>query len=400
MFGIGCLHLFSSPAPAAEAEAATDAERSALVESHNAFAFDLYRNLAADKSGDLFFSPVSIATALTMLRGGARGQTAIEMDQAMHITLPPDRLHPALYAVESARKDHDASWELSSASRLWGQSGLEIEPAYQALTRTWYGAELTTVDFGDSSAAVETINTWVSDNTNARITEILSPSSVNASTALVLTNAIWFQGDWGQAFDPEMTTQRPFTRADGSTVGVSMMAQRATVKWAELSQGSALALPYEGGELEMLIVLPDEPDGLPALEATLGAAEMMRWQQSLRSQKVNIRLPSFEMADDMSLSGALTALGMPSVFSGSADLSGIAPGIVPSEVLHKAWVSVDERGTEAAAATAVITSRSAPPKIPVFNADHPFIFFIRDARSGSILFAGRMTGEQSAAGGG
>ena len=178
-----------------------------------------------------------------------------------------------------------------------------------------------------------------------------------------------------------------------------MMTQQATVKWADLSQGASLALPYEGGELEMLIILPDEPDGLTALEAELDVSQMMLWQQSMRSQKVNIHLPSFEMNDDMSLRSTLTALGMPSIFSSSADFSGIAPGIILSEVLHKAWVSVDEKGTEAAAATAVITSRSATPKIPLFNADHPFLFFIRDARSGAILFAGRMTGESGSTGG-
>lgn len=271
--------------PLVEVTAITDAERRAIVDSNNAFAFDLYRRLAATDSGDLFFSPASISTALSMLRGGARGETATEMDRAMHITLSPDRLHPALSSVEAALQEHDSTWKMSSASRLWGQQGLDIEPAYQELTRTWYGAELATVNFSAPQAAVKTINTWVSDHTNAHIPKLLKPNAVDASTALVLTNAIWFQGDWSQAFDPEKTTKGPFTRADGSTVEVSMMTQRATVKWADLPQGAALALPYDGGELEMLIILPDAPDGLPTLEAALDASQMMLWQQSMTSRE-------------------------------------------------------------------------------------------------------------------
>lgn len=380
----------SSPQPTVRV---SDAELSTLVGGNTAFAIDLYRYLAKGQEGNLFLSPASISAALAMTRGGARGTTATEMDTTLHFGLDQDRLHPAYATLDSSLRSDDDPWELAIANRLWGQQDLAFEQPFLDLTRTHYGAELAAVDFGGATEPTRLeINGWISENTNQRIPELLKPGVIDASTALVLTNAIYFLGTWKVAFDPALTSDQPFTKADGEQAQVPLMNQETPVRWTETEDLALLAMPYSGDRLELVIALPSTHDGLPALEASLTPELVADWDTAMRPAKVKVWLPRFTMSADFELSKALTELGMPSAFSGGADFTGMttSTGLFISAVVHQAFVDVSEVGTEAAAATAVVMTRSARPKVTAFRADHPFLFFIRDTQTGAVLFMGRM----------
>jgi serine protease inhibitor len=386
----------AEPAPAPAAALPTEGsveELATLAAGNTAFALDLYRYLAENQQGNLFLSPASISAALAMTRGGARGTTAAEMDTTLHFSLPQERLHPAYAALDASLNSADDPWELAIANRLWGQQGMAFEQPFLDLTRTHYGAEMASVDFAGATEPTRLeINGWVSDNTAERIPELLKPGVIDASTALVLTNAIYFLGTWDNAFDPALTSDQPFTTAAGKELKVPLMFQESTVRWSETEELALLALPYSGDRLEMVIALPAAHDGLPALEAALSPATLAEWDQAMRPAKVKVWLPRFELNADFELSKALGDLGMPTAFGGGADFSGMTTdtGLFISAVVHQAFVDVNEQGTEAAAATAVVMTRSAKPRVTAFRADHPFLFMIRDTQTGSVLFMGRM----------
>ena len=246
------------------------------------------------------------------------------------------------------------------------------------------------MDFGATEPTRQQINAWVSDSTNERIPELLAPGVIDPATTLVLTNAIWFQGSWATTFEAERTAELPCTMADGKQAKGPLMHQEHQHRWGQLEGLSLLALPYEGDRLEMLLALPDAHDGLPTLEASVSPETLDAWDAALRPMKVQVWLPRFELSSDFELSAALAELGMPSAFGGDADFSGItqAEALAISKVIHQAWVAVDEQGTEAAAATAVVTKRSIP-RTATFRADRPFLFLIRDTQTGAMLFMGR-----------
>jgi len=384
----------AEPAPSAQPTGpVTDDELGTLVDGNTAFAMDLYRHLAGNQQGNLFLSPASVSAALAMTRGGARGATATEMDDTLHFGLGQDRLHPAYAALDASLNSDDDPWELAIANRLWGQQGLAFEQPFLDITRNHYGAELASVDFAGATEPTRLeINDWVSDNTAERIPELLKPGVIDASTALVLTNAIYFLGTWDKPFDPEATTDQPFTTAAGEQVQVPLMYQETAVRWTETEDLALLAMPYSGDRLEMVIALPAAHDGLPALEASLTPEVLTDWDTHMRPAKVKVWLPRFELNAEFELSKALGDLGMPTAFGGGADFSGMttATGLFISAVVHQAFVDVNEKGTEAAAATAVVMTRSARPKVTQFRADHPFLFLIRDTQTGAVLFMGRM----------
>ncbi len=380
----------AAPAPA---PAVTPEELAAVAAGDTAFAVDLYKHMAAAGEGNLFLSPASISTALAMTRGGARGATAEEMDSTLHFSLPQDRLHPAYAALDASLRPADAPWQLSVANRLWGQVGLDFEQPFLDLTREHYGAELASVNFSASEPARQEINAWVSEKTHERIPELIPQGAIDGSTTLVLTNAIHFLANWMEAFDPANTSEQPFTKADGKELPVPLMHAELPARWHSDDALSVLALPYDGDRLELLVVLPAAHDGLPALESSLSPETLGAWDRLARRGKVKVWLPRFEQRSSMELSGALRAMGMPSAFGGGADFTGMVAsgGLFISAVLHEAWLRVDEVGTEAAAATAVVMTRSArAPQVPTFRADHPFLYFIRDRETGTVLFMGRM----------
>ena len=376
-----------------------------LAEGEVAFAFDLYQALRGVE-GNLFFSPYSISTALAMTYAGAAGETAGQMADVLHFTLPAEGLHPAFnaYALDlEARAEQETDgtpFELSIANSLWGQQGFPFLPAFLDVLAENYGAGMRLVDYGnDPEGARKAINAWVSDETRDRIKDLIPQGAVDVMTRLVLANAIYFKAGWLNPFDESATAPESFHRLDGSTVDVPMMHLSDTFGYAAADGYMAIELPYRSGNASMLIVLPDE-GRFEAVEQEMSAKAVGDLAGSLTHGLVNLSLPKFTYESEFSLNAALIALGMPDAFDPSrADFSGMdgARDLYISDVLHKAFVSVDEQGTEAAAATAVIMEvTSAPVGEPIsFTVDRPFLYMIRDQQTGTLLFLGRVVDPSS-----
>jgi serpin B len=377
------------------------ADRAEAVKGSNAFAVDLYRQLGA-KPGNLFFSPESISTAFAMTYAGAHGQTATEMARVFHFTLPQERLHPAMGALLAGMNAPHQGYALSVADALWAEQDAHFLPAYLALVQTNYGAGFHPVDFkSDPEGARATINQWVEKQTNDKIQNLLGPGTVTPLTRLILTNAIYFKAAWADQFSKSATKNGDFHISASKTIQAPTMHRSGHYYYFKGPSIQALLLPYEKDEVSMLILLPDEVDGLPALERSLTAANLEKWIESLGyAEEVIVSLPRFNITQQFELSSELKKLGMKAAFDASdADFSGIAgdKSLVVSAAIHKAYIDLDENGTEAAAATAVVMMPTAippmrnPPPPIVFTADHPFLFLIRENASGAILFMGRVT---------
>lgn len=382
-------------APAADVAAASSESK--------AFALDLYQVLAEQEPGNLFFSPGSVSTALTMTYAGARGETATEMANVLHLGMPAERLHPAHGQVLGGMLGGDAPYELAVANRLWGANHRTFVPEFLTTTRECYGAELERLDFkADPDGSRHTINSWVSDVTHDRIVDLLPEGSIKSDTGLVLTNAIYFKGNWAEKFEESDTQDKPFTLRSGDPVTVPMMHTFESFGYAHVEGVQLLEMPYEGDDLAMLVLLPDDPAGLDALEDQLVPATLNSWTAGLRHQDVLVDLPKFTVDSSFDLGETLAGMGMPRAFDPeTANFHGMVPPTAGQEltwiskVIHKAFVEVSEEGTEAAAATAVVMAvatscveETAPP--PSFVADHPFVFLIRNKRTGAILFMGRI----------
>lgn len=372
----------------------------ALAEGNTAFALDLYRLLAAEP-GNVFFSPHSISVALAMTYAGARGDTADQMAQTLHFTLPPDRLHPAFnaYSLDLEARAEAVSegtpFELSVANSLWGQRGYAFLPEFLDLLAEHYGVGMRLVDFqADPEAARHAINQWASDETRERIRDLIPPGVIDDLTRLVLANAIYFKAAWMAPFDVGATAPAPFYRLDGTSLEVQMMRQEESFAYALGDGYRAVVLPYETGNVSMVILLPDE-GRFESIEQSLGPAMLEEVMNGLSYGPVRLGLPRFQFESSFNLGEALRALGMTDAFeAGRADFSGMdgTRDLYIQAVLHKAFVAVDEKGTEAAAATAVVVGIvSAPIDEPIeFTVDRPFIFLIRDDQTGNILFVGRV----------
>lgn len=381
---------------------AADDKLTETVRGNNQFALELYGKLREEK-GNLFFSPYSISTALGMTYAGAKGDTAEEMAKTLHFALPSDKLHPTFAAIGKALNSGDPKrgYRLSVANRLWGQRGYHFLPGFLALTRESYGAELAPVDFArQTEQSRRAINAWVEEKTQGKIKDLLQPGDLGAMTRLVLTNAIYFKGRWSSPFDKGATKEAPFHASANQDVRVPTMHRTSGLAYWAGDGLKLVALPYGQGDLSMVILLPDQVDGLEALEARLTEKNLAKWLGGLRQNQVNVSLPRFAMTARFKLAEVLKAMGMKRAFSpGQSDFTGISTkgDLVLSDVIHQAFVDVNEEGTEAAAATAVVM-RGAPSPIPPppveFRADHPFVFLIRDNATGSLLFVGRVTSPQ------
>ncbi len=373
------------------------ADRAAVVEGNNAFAVTLYGQLR-EQSGNLFFSPESISTALAMAYAGARGDTASEMAKTLHFTLPPDRLHPAMGALLSDLNTAHQGYQLSVANALWAQRGYHFLDGFLTLMNNDYGACFNQVDFkGATEAARLTINHWVEQKTANKITDLLQPGSVRPTTRLVLTNAIYFKGSWQSQFDKAQTKEEDFHLSTTQNKKAPLMHREGGFNYFDGKTFQVLEIPYQSNELSMVIFLPNDVGGLPALENLLNTSNTMQWLGQLSPvTKVIVTLPKFKTTQQFELGGTLAAMGMPQAFTGRADFSGMTGtrDLAISAVIHKAYIDVNEEGTEAAAATAVtmraMAVRAPNPAPPVFRADHPFVFLIRDNGSKSILFMGRV----------
>ncbi|HEY3320373.1 MAG TPA: serpin family protein [Planctomycetota bacterium] len=367
-------------------------------EANNAFGLELYARLAS-KPGNLFISPSSIETALAMTYAGARGNTAAEMAKVLHLP-EGDKVHEDLGVflkglnAATGPDGKPRAFELSVANRLWGQKGYAIVSAFLSLNKESYGAGLEELNFAESEAARVTINTWVEKQTKDRIKNLIPRGVLDAATRLVLTNAIYFKGKWEAPFTKTATREAPFRISDAEQVPCQMMSAGGDHLYMENETLQALKLPYQGKELSMIILLPKTND-LARLERNLTTANLAAWIGSMTEPMVSVSFPRFKMTAAFMLKSDLQALGMKDAFVyPHADFTGIEPKkeFYVGEVLHKAFVEVNEEGTEAAAATAVIGKTGGPPPKPkVFRADHPFLFVIRHEQSGAILFLGRLT---------
>ena len=397
MLTLGLMLFAVAACEAEQPKGKTDALIKALAKGNSAFALNLYRKLAA-RQGNLFVSPFSISTALAMTYAGARGDTEAQMAQAMRFGPERGQTHSAFKALieDLNARQEKGSYELNVANALWGQEGLGFLEEFLDLTRENYGAGLQEVDFeGDTEAARQTINEWVEKETNEKIKDLIQRGMLTPATQFVLTNAIYFKGDWMLPFDKERTSDMPFTLAAGGTVQTPMMQQTEEFRYMEAETFQALELPYAKQELSMIILLPRSTDELADLEQSLTQASLRKWLRGLNHREVHVYLPRFRATYAVELAETLKEMGMTDAFSlPPADFSGMTGGqdLCISAIIHKAYVDVNEEGTEAAAATAVgMLGGVAMPQEPVvFRADHPFVFLIRDNRSGSILFVGRL----------
>ncbi len=381
--------------PAASAHDLTE-----LADGNAAFAFDLYHTLRGE-GGNLFFSPYSISTALAMTYAGAAGETAGQMAATLHFTLPAESLHPALnaYALDLQARAEQATegtpFELSIANSLWGQQGFPFLPEFLDLLAENYGAGMRLVDYeSDPEGARKAINDWVSDETREKIKDLIPQGAIDAMTRLVLANAIYFKAGWLNPFEETATAPGPFHLLDGSEVEIPMMQQSESYGYVIGDGYRAIELPYRNGNTSMLIILPDEGQ-FEAVEEQLSPAMMTDLLGRMTYGPVNLSVPKFTYESEFNLNDALIALGMTDAFDpGRADFSGMdgTRDLYISDVLHKAFVSVDEEGTEAAAATAVIMSLTSAPmgELITFTIDRPFIYMIRDQQTGTILFLGRV----------
>jgi serpin B len=378
----------------------TKAELSAVVEGGNHFAFDLYGRLRAD-DGNLFFSPASISTALAMTLAGASGNTAVEMAKTLHVQMPKEQLDEAMRDLLASWKSSDkkAGFQLQVANRLWAQAGDQFLPAFLAVTRDDYGAELARLDFlTQAEQARQTINKWVEDQTEKKITDLIPSAALLKAARLVLTNAIYFKGNWSDSFDKSRTKDEDFHVSADRTIKAPLMTTRHRFRYAAADGLQFLELPYGDRSLSLIVILPEKVGGLAEIEGKLTLDNWRQWTDRLQPQEVIVYLPRFKTTSQFELGQLLQSMGMVSAFvPHSADFSGMTGtrNLYISAVLHKAFVDVNEEGTEAAAATAVIMMRASarplqPTKPPVFRADHPFVFAIRDNRNGAILFLGRV----------
>ena len=388
------------------------AEVGVVAKDNNAFALELFQQLR-EKEGNLFFSPYSISSALGMTYAGAKGDTAKGMEKALHLSLTGDVFHASLAAL-TAQLEKDATankYQLSVANQLWGDQFFQkfFLKSFLDLNKNIYNAKLETVDFTKAEAAAKAINTWVSKKTNDKIKDLVNKGMFEKDdpTALVLTNAIYFKGDWVAKFEKSATQSESFFVSAKESIKADLMFQQGDFLYTKDQDAQLLAMPYQGNTLQMIVVLPTKKDGLPALEKSLSLAKLDGWVSSMFTEDVRVKLPKFKSESSFALAEPLKKMGMEEAFTAGANFSGMADlkalstamrgesALYISEVVHKGFVEVNEAGAEAAAATAVIigvtTDSFEAPKPPKeFIANHPFLYLIRDTKTGAILFMGRM----------
>jgi len=401
------------------AKPAVQKDQRAVVEGNNNFALESYAKLRA-REGNLFFSPYSISTALAMTYAGARGQTEAQMWRVLHFPRESykaldDKQDSPFYRIERRPMSREriaaafgslqkslmadskkGGYELTVANALWGQKDYGFLKEFLELIKVNFDGGLNEVDFINAAeSARSTINTWVEKKTRNKIKNLIPKGVLTRLTRLVLTNAIYFKGNWASQFKMDRTKIAPFTLTGGEKVDVPMMNQTADFNYMETEDFQGLEMPYVDDELSMIILLPKRGDGLAEFEKTLTLKNLSQWLAKLHKRKVIVSVPKFKMTSQFRLAEVLKSMGMTDAFVPDvADFSGMngKRDLFIWAVIHKAYVDVNEEGTEAAAATAVVVGITSvgPARIPVFRADHPFLFLIRDNHSGSILFIGRV----------
>ena len=370
----------------------------ALADAHNAFALDLYKQLAGEGE-NIFYSPYSIYMALLMTYAGAAGDTASQMESTLHLPYSQEEVHAVMNALNLQLKansivDDKPAFTLNIVNQLWGQAGYAFLPEFLNTLSQNYNAGLKTVDFAaDPEAARELINLWVEAQTNEKIRDLIPEGALNELTRLVITNAVYFKAAWLSPFDPANTKNGSFTLLDGTQVEVPMMHQSSSMRAYVSQDVQAVELPYEGGTYSMVALMPTA-GSLDTFEQSLTAESLQGILNQLERASVTLSMPKFKFDAAFALNDALEGMGMTDAFDPmKANFSRMdgTTSLYISSALHKAFVDVNEEGTEAAAATAVaIGLTSAPGQSYTIMLDHPFLFLIRDNATGTLLFVGRM----------
>ena len=384
---------------------ATDTDLEALAHGNSAFAFDLYEALRDDDN--LFYSPYSISLALAMTYAGARGDTETQMADTLHFDLPQHSLHSTFNALdlELASRGRDdqgddaGGFTLNIANAVWAQHDYQFQQTFIDLLAESYGAGVRPADFYEAPEESRvTINDWIAEQTEDKIEDMIPPGLIKKLTTMVLTNAIYFKAAWALPFEEQDTSEGPFYLLDGSEILVPMMRHTESFSYARMDGYQVVDLPYVGHEISMTILLPDE-GRFGEFEDSLDAALVERTLGDVQREEVSLVMPKFEFESQFTLARTLGEIGMSNAFDKrAADFSGMdgnscfagdIPCLFISDVIHQAFVSVDEQGTEAAAATAVLVEQvvSEPPELAI---DRPFIFLVRDSATGAILFMGRV----------
>lgn len=371
-----------------------------VVNANNRFAFEFYSELGKSEEGNIFYSPYSISIALAMAYDGARGQTASEIKSVFHFP-ETSVLRPNSAAMYNQINKKDRPYKLSTGNALWAQQSYPFNEDYMSRVERYYGGKATNLDFiEETERSRQTINLFIEEQTNDKIKDLIPSGFLTRDTKLVLTNAIYFKGDWVKQFNEEDTIEQEFRIGAGESIKTPMMRRSDEEAWfnyTETSDFQMIELPYSGDDLSMLIILPKKDD-LKDLEKSITSEEITKWKSSLIEQRVIIYIPKFKFETKYFIKDSLIEMGMPTAFSDDADFTGMEDNpyedLKIDQVIHQAFIELDEKGTEAAAATAVemssVTSVESGPEIPVFMADHPFIFIIQEKRTGSILFLGRV----------
>lgn len=370
-----------------------------IVEGLNEFSFDLYHTLNAGSSVNIFYSPLSISSALAMTYAGAKGETAGQMQSTLHYGPQVDLFHSQYGAmIDSLSSKKGQDFKMTIANAIWVQDQFKLRNYYVETVRKDYNSEVRSMDFvNQPEASRDTINYWVEKKTAGKIQDLIPKGMIDDITRLILTNAVYFNAEWANKFNKRLTNEDNFYCLDNKVVRTDMMYQREHYPVSQTKDYTILEIPYEGYEYSMLILLPNENDGLTDLSKDLSADDIIAHDKDKKHQEVLVYFPKFKMETEYELKKALSGMGMPLAFSANADFSNMTGGkdLMISSVIHKAFIDVDEEKTEAAAATAVVmklTSMAPSPKAPLeFRADHPFMFIIRSRNDNAILFMGQLT---------
>lgn len=370
-----------------------------LIQGNTAFSFELYRAIH-NPGNNLFFSPYSISSAMTMTYAGAEGDTRAQIRKGMHFPAfsGHDELHASFGEIDrslEALQGEGVVW--NNASAIWPHNDLLLRQEFQHVITNDYRSSVLPVDFSATEAARSRINKWVEKNTGGRIANHIAEGLLSPRTRMVLVNAVYFKGAWEVPFNSSLTKDMTFNLGNGSSVYTPMMHGIITARYAEWPNRQILELPYCGGRATMLIVLPGSTDEMSLAEETISTSALEEWSRALRPEKVDVFLPRFKVTGEFNLGPTLKSMGIRDAFDPElADFTGMSdssPGLYLSEVVHKAMIEVTEEGTEAAAASGVIMTPTSilPKPMPVFRADRPFLFIIRDRLEGTILFMGRLS---------
>ena len=395
--------------PKADDTGSTQQGTQEVVNANNQFAFDLYRELDKSQNGNIFYSPYSISTALAMTYEGAKGQTADEMKSVFHFP-ESNILRPNFAAIYNDINEGGKAYELRTGNALWVQQDYPFLEDYTSGVEKYYGGKAANLDFiGETEKSRQTINSFIEEQTNNKIKNLIPSDMLNSMTRLVLTNAIYFKGTWEWEFDESDTRDQDFKVTSTNIVKIPMMymdPDKARFNYADLEKLQILELPYKGEKISMLILLPKQGEDYDyetgerivsdysIKDIELSSEKLNEYKTQMKEAKLDsISLPKFEFGTNYFMEDTLSNLGMPTAFSESADFSGMTGqrDLFISFVIHQAYVKVDEKGTEAAAATAVGMETTSVRPRTIFRADHPFIFIIQEKETGNILFMGRVT---------